>query len=176
MQCVVPGSGCSLFRRDRADPDFAGSGVKFNLVVDHITLQAVFNSSFGKLYKLLLLSSCLVIRQGFFCIIIFCTSLSFLLSVRLILSQSWHMIHCKGLRGLSHFSSPGSMSCHRFQVEWNRGFLFWDRILKQYLGLRNREGIGLLYRPVRLNSFAESIPWNPVFRIRSRIRIRPDLN
>jgi len=32
--------------------------------------------------------------------------------------------------------------------------------LKLYMGARNRVGIGLLYRPARLNRLAESIPWN----------------
>jgi len=32
--------------------------------------------------------------------------------------------------------------------------------LKQCMGAKNREGIGLLYRPARLNRLAESIPWN----------------
>ena len=46
--------------------------------------------------------------------------------------------------------------------------LFWlplshfpsrGRIFKTMYGARNREELGLLYRPARLNRFAESIPW-----------------
>jgi hypothetical protein len=33
-------------------------------------------------------------------------------------------------------------------------------IFKQSMGTRNREGIGLSYRPARLLRLAESIPWN----------------
>ncbi len=38
--------------------------------------------------------------------------------------------------------------------------LFCAEILEQFMGARNRVGIGLLYRPARLNRLAESIPWN----------------
>jgi hypothetical protein len=33
-------------------------------------------------------------------------------------------------------------------------------ILKQYKGAMNRVGRGLLYRPARLHSLAELVPWN----------------
>jgi hypothetical protein len=33
-------------------------------------------------------------------------------------------------------------------------------IFKQSMGARNREGIGLLYRPARLHRLAELISWN----------------
>jgi hypothetical protein len=33
-------------------------------------------------------------------------------------------------------------------------------ILEQYMGARNRVGIGLSYRPARLHWLAESISWN----------------
>jgi hypothetical protein len=33
-------------------------------------------------------------------------------------------------------------------------------IFKQYMGARNRVGIGLSYLPARLNSLAELVPWN----------------
>jgi hypothetical protein len=33
-------------------------------------------------------------------------------------------------------------------------------IFKQSLGARNRVGIGLSYRPVRLHSLASFVPWN----------------
>jgi hypothetical protein len=34
------------------------------------------------------------------------------------------------------------------------------RILEQSMGARNRVGIGLSYRPARLQRLAELIPWN----------------
>jgi hypothetical protein len=33
-------------------------------------------------------------------------------------------------------------------------------IFKQSVGARNRVGIGLSYRPARLHSLAEIVPWN----------------
>ncbi len=36
----------------------------------------------------------------------------------------------------------------------------WAGIFKQSMGARNREGIGLSYRPARLHRLAEFIPWN----------------
>jgi hypothetical protein len=38
--------------------------------------------------------------------------------------------------------------------------MFVARIFKQSLGARNPVGIGLSYRPARLHSLAEMIPWS----------------
>jgi hypothetical protein len=38
----------------------------------------------------------------------------------------------------------------------------WAGILEQYMRARNRVGIGLSYRPVRLHRMAESIPRNRI--------------
>jgi hypothetical protein len=42
-------------------------------------------------------------------------------------------------------------------------------IFKKSMGARNREGIGLSYRPARLHRLAEFIPWN---QIRGPINIK----
>jgi hypothetical protein len=39
-------------------------------------------------------------------------------------------------------------------------FLVSAGIFRQSMGARNQVGIGLLYRPARLHSLAEPIPWN----------------
>ena len=43
-------------------------------------------------------------------------------------------------------------------LQWKEHFC--AGILEQSMGARNREGIGLLYRPARLHRMAESIPWH----------------
>ncbi len=49
----------------------------------------------------------------------------------------------------------------RIQVSWLSGSpTACAGILKQYMGARNRVGVGLSHRSNRLNSLAELIPWN----------------
>jgi hypothetical protein len=44
-------------------------------------------------------------------------------------------------------------------------------ILKQFMGARNRVGIGLSYRPARLHSLAELVPWNRIHGLHKSLKI-----
>jgi hypothetical protein len=45
-------------------------------------------------------------------------------------------------------------------------------IFKKSMGARNREGIGLSYRPARLHRLAEFIPWNQFRGAHNHLKIR----
>jgi hypothetical protein len=47
-----------------------------------------------------------------------------------------------------------------FQAEYNLYINSGTGIFQQSVGARNRVGIGLSYRPARLHSLAELVPWN----------------
>jgi hypothetical protein len=46
----------------------------------------------------------------------------------------------------------------------------WAGIFKQSMGVRNRVGIGLSYRPATLHRLAELIPWNRFLHNRLKVR------
>ena len=48
----------------------------------------------------------------------------------------------------------------------------WAGIFKQSMRARNRVGIGLSYWPARLNSLAESVPWNQFLSSLKVLKIR----
>ncbi len=50
--------------------------------------------------------------------------------------------------------------------------VFWAEIFKQSMGARNRLGIGLSYRPARLHSLAEFVPWNQFLGSLKSLKIR----
>jgi hypothetical protein len=60
--------------------------------------------------------------------------------------------------------APGQAQC----VEAYRAGIF-----KQSMGARNREGIGLSYRPARLHRLAELMPWESIPRLIKTLKIRP---
>ncbi len=55
-----------------------------------------------------------------------------------------------------HLRSPGI----DFKESIPPAYVACAGILQQYVGARNRVGIGLSYRPARLHRLAESNPWN----------------
>ncbi len=49
-------------------------------------------------------------------------------------------------------------------------------IFKQIMGARNRVGIGLSYRPARLHSLAELVPWNLYLGLLKSLKIRAPIH